>query len=1856
VSEKQRNIEAIYPLSPMQEGLLFHSVYAPQSAAYSVQFSYRLRGSLDIASFKRAWKRVIERHPVLRTIFTWERQDKMLQVVRKEIPLPWQDHDWRGLSVDEHAARLQRLLEEDRAQGFNLARGPLMRLTLIRTRDDVYEFVVGLHHLVLDGWSVVLILNEAFAFYNAFQNGADLQLKPTRPFRDYIAWLQRQDKQEAERFWRARLKGFTRPTPLTVGHAPAPEDRRPKYNEQRLTLAVAQTETLRAFARRARVTPNTLVQGAWAVVLSRYSGQEDVVYGAVVSGRSAELEGVEKMVGMFINTLPVRVKVQSKKRVADWLREIQRDQVESRLYEYSPLVQVQRWSEVPADAPLFESLYAFENYPISASSSGSAPGTLELDVVQAVEQTTYPLNVVARMTPELSIKINYDYERFDDGTIERMLGHLHHILIGMAQDTEQKVGQLPMLGAKECRELVEGFNRPSSTVASPALTLHRLFEQQAERTPNALAVWSAGQTLTYAELNGKADYLARRLRRLGVAREARVGLCGGRALEMVIALLGIWKAGVAYVPLDPDYPVERLRLIADDASVRAIVTWDAAELAGAVAMGCGVDVVKVGETDVSDGNEETESSRASDLAYVIYTSGSTGVPKGVMVEHRSVVNLSEALAREIYDGNKTAQLRASLNGPISFDTSVKQLIQLLHGHALYIVPDAIRLDGEEMLSFIRSHRLDVFDCTPSQLRILLAAGMLNEPELLPKYVLIGGEPIDEQTWQMLADVPGRHFYNLYGPTECTVDTTIAVVEGPRPTIGRPVTNTQLYILNRGMEPTPVGVPGELYVGGAGLARGYLGRPELTAERFVPNQFSQRPGERLYATGDIGRYLSDGRVEYIGRSDNQVKVRGFRIELGEIERALLDHADVSEAAVVMREDSPGDKRLVAYVVPQPARSQTFQGHERYRLPNNLAVIQLNPNETDHLYREVFERDAYSRHGITINSGACVFDVGANIGLFTLFAHRAAEGVKVFAFEPNPVIIDVLKLNTDLYGVDAVLFQCGLSDQTQTANYTFYPKFSQLSGLYPDAHEDKEVVRSFIRNRERKKSRAAGAAASARASSIDPQMGELIEDLLDDRFESQNFDVSLRSFSEIVAASKVDRIDLLKINVEKAELDVLTGIAESDWPRIRQVVLELHNIENRLEYVINLLTERGFTVAVEQDWSLEETSRTNYYLYATREPMNGHSRNSAQSVLTFDEPFLTPDVLREYLKSKLPAYMLPASLVLLDALPLTPNGKVNRRALPAPETAAEPSTAKVVAPRTPAERLLIEIWSEVLGVDAGRVSIEDNFFELGGDSILSIQVVARAGRRGLRLTPRQLFDHPTVERLAASAGAEAAVSAGADEAEGESKAPLTPIQRWFFEQEYPEPHHFNQAVLLRTRPEVSAGVLDQALTLLVSRHDALRLCFTRDDSGNWSQLVAPADDGKDASLLLRRDLSHLPEGEEFAASVERECALAQASLDLERGPVVRAVYFNGGAGRWGRLFIAVHHLAVDGVSWRVLLEELVEVVETLLAGRQVSLPAATTPWARWALALVGVADQAKRELKYWREFPWARVMPLPVDSDGPNVVSGARSIDRELDPEETTQLLTGLAEAYRGRVDEALLAALARAYPRWLRERDQRTVRGPVILIDVEGHGREVERTGVALDLTRTIGWFTSLYPIALEIRDEAEDVGATLLRVKETVRGVPGAGLGWGLLRYVCGDGGLAEVRAWPKAEVSVNYLGRFDNVVGEGGPFAPATEFAGPTQMGRQRRTHLLTINGLVAGGRLRVLWTYGEALHKQANIERLVDLHLEELRAIIEHCESPEAGGFTPSDFPLARLDHAELKKLSSLLDDLSDDFKGRL
>jgi FkbM family methyltransferase len=554
-------------------------------------------------------------------------------------------------------------------------------------------------------------------------------------------------------------------------------------------------------------------------------------------------------------------------------------------------------------------------------------------------------------------------------------------------------------------------------------------------------------------------------------------------------------------------------------------------------------------------------------------------------------------------------------------------------------------------------------------------------------------------------------------------------------LGRPLSNSQIYLLDPYLNPVPVGVAGELYIGGRNLTRGYLHSPDLTAAKFIPNPFSDEPGARLYKTGDRAQYLPDGSIEFLGRADHQVKIRGHRIEPGEIEAALREHPDIRESVVEVRQDEAGDKRLIAYVVARPDRAPTVGGKPRYRLPNGAAVAQLNKNETDYIYQEIFERQAYLRHGITIKDGDCIFDVGANIGLFTVFANKVATRPRVYSFEPNPAVYEILHANAALYGSDVRVFNCGLSNEAKRNPFTFFPGFSLLSGFYADAQADKEVVKTFMLNQHK-----AGLA----------EMAELVEQadaILAERFEPHTFDAELRTMSSIIEQEDIKRIDLLKINVEKSELDVLSGIKDHDWQKIKQIVLEV-DVKENLRIITGLLEQHGYEYAVEQDNLLEGTSLC--YVYALRpsndsvlirEQPNG---THVQPVPVLNTDLLSAADLRDFLLHKLPDHMVPSVYTFLDALPLTPNGKVDRRALPAPDGSRPDLAEAYLAPRNRTEELLAKIWAEVLKLE--RIGIHDNFFDLGGHSLLATRVVSRI-REVFRidLALRALFEKPTVAGL-------------------------------------------------------------------------------------------------------------------------------------------------------------------------------------------------------------------------------------------------------------------------------------------------------------------------------------------------------------------------------------------------------------------------------------------------------------------------------------------------------------------------------
>ena len=1047
--KRSDNVEDIYTLSPLQQGMLFHSLYDPESEAYFEQLSCTLRGTLDADALRRAWQSVIDRHTILRTAFFWERRDKPLQVVRRKAILPWEQEDWRGLSTPEQQARFRAYLEADRSRGFELSKAPLMRVALMQLAEDTHYLVWSHHHILLDGWSVAIVLNEVFALYEAFSRGKGIDLGRSHPYRDYIGWLLKQNMSKAESFWRQALKGFRSPTPLVIDSTRERlPDEKESYGEQETVLSPGATADLQLLASRHHLTLNTLVQGAWALLLSCYSGEQDVLFGSVVSGRPASLEGVETMIGLFLNTLPVRVRISPGRSALSWLRQLQEQQVELRQYEYSPLVEVQGWSEAPRGRPLFESLLVFENYPIEDSLK-QEDANLEIEFTGLFERANYPLTIFATPGDRLSLQIVYDCHRFEVSAIRWMLEHLRNLLEAITANPEQRLCDLSVLTRSERRQVLEEWNRTQADYPADKC-IHELFEDQVERTPDVTAVRFNETELTYRELNARANQLAHYLQKLGVGPEALVGVCLERSTEMMVGLLGILKAGGAYVPLDPSYPKQRLAFILKDTGVPVILTTRQLlqTLPDHQARAVCLDTDWGAIAQESDANPQGGAT-ADSPAYVIYTSGSSGVPKGVVGLHRGAINRFKWMWETYpFEAGEACCQKTSLN---FLDSLWEFFGPTLRGVRLVIIPDEQVKDPHLLIETLAENRITRVVVVPSLLRVILDS-RADLQGALPrlKYWVTSGEALPVELLERFRQqMPESLLLNLYGMSEASADSTCydsskgeSIASVP---IGRPIFNTQVYLLNAYLEPVPVGVPGVLYIGGIGLARGYLNRQELTAEKFIPNPFGNRPGARIYHTGDLARFLPGGQVEFIGRADHQVKIRGFRVELGEVEAALSEQESVKQCVVVAREDIPGDRRLVAYVVAQD----------------------------------------------------------------------------------------------------------------------------------PSAYDSGE--------------------------------------------------------------------------------------------------------------------------------------------------------------------------LRDYLKGALPAYMLPAAFVLLEALPLTPSGKIDRLALPAPGQAGREWEAGFVAPRSPVEEILAETWAEVLRVD--RVGAHDNFFELGGHSLLATQVVSRIYETfQTRLPLRKVFEEPTVAGLA------------------------------------------------------------------------------------------------------------------------------------------------------------------------------------------------------------------------------------------------------------------------------------------------------------------------------------------------------------------------------------------------------------------------------------------------------------------------------------------------------------------------------
>ncbi|MEW5696384.1 amino acid adenylation domain-containing protein [Pseudomonas synxantha] len=904
--------EDLYPLSPMQQGMLFHSLYEQDAGDYINQMRVNVQG-LDVARFRAAWQATVDAQDILRTGFIWPGDwPQAQQMVHRQVQLPFSVLDWRN--HEAVPATLDALAQAQSQQPFDLARPPLLRLVLVQLTDSDWHLIYTHHHILMDGWSNSQLLGEVLQRYSGQNPPAAVGR-----YRDYIAWLQEQDSAASEAFWKAQLLPLEQPTRLAQAQVPALSG--PAYGEHYCVVDATQTRRLHEFARQQKVTLNTLVQAAWLLLLQRYSAQATVAFGATVAGRPAHLPGVEQQIGLFINTLPVVATPQAEQSLGSWLQSVQALNLSLREHEHAPLYEIQRWAGRGGEA-LFDTILVFENYPVSEVLQRGAPDGLHFEALHTHEQTSYPLTLTVNLGDTLTLHYSYAHGHFSTAAVQRLGTHLSNLLQHMLDAAELPLAELSLLDAQEHQSLVHDWS--SATLDYPSeQRVHQLFEAQVAQQPSAPALLFEDRQLSYAELNARANRLARHLVRLGVGPDVLVGIAVERGLDMIIGLLAVLKAGGAYVPLDPEYPQDRLLCMIEDSGTRLMLTQS--HLRERLAIPAYVDHLCLDQDQAwvdLDASNLSNRAHAQNLAYVMFTSGSTGRPKGVGINQLSLTRHAY-VALEFF--NLKGDDRILQFSTFNFDGFVEQLYPALICGASVVLRGTEVWDTETFYRELIKHQISVVALTTAYWNLLAkdfaTAGPRDYGRL--RHVDAGGEAMPSEgvaAW-VKAGLGHVKLYNTYGPTEATVTATTFdcsdYVTGASPTpssipIGKVLPGRSLYLLDDSGAPAPIGVVGELVIGGELLARGYFNRPDLTAERFMPDPFSQNGG-RLYRTGDLARYNASGVIEYVGRIDHQVKIRGFRIELGEIEARLLEQEQVRDAIVLAQPAAVG-LQLVAYVVP------------------------------------------------------------------------------------------------------------------------------------------------------------------------------------------------------------------------------------------------------------------------------------------------------------------------------------------------------------------------------------------------------------------------------------------------------------------------------------------------------------------------------------------------------------------------------------------------------------------------------------------------------------------------------------------------------------------------------------------------------------------------------------------------------------------------------------------------------------------------------------------------------------------------------------------------------------------------------
>jgi amino acid adenylation domain-containing protein/non-ribosomal peptide synthase protein (TIGR01720 family) len=1483
-----------YPLSHAQKRLWFLDQMIPGSPAYNMPLPFIIEGVLDEDIMRRSLQCIVNRHETLRTTFiNTETGPAQVVAEKHNVVLRIQD----ASQLDEES--LLKLASDEAMTSFDLATGPLFRTRIFKMAGDKFLFILTLHHIISDGWSLEILINELISSYTAYSSGKEPEFKELKiQYRDYASWqnslLKEGRLSSQEDYWKSKLGGV-----LPVTDLPADRSRPAVATTNGALYALGidsdTTSLLKEMAKKQDVTLYMLILAILDAYLARATGSEDIIVGSAIAGRNNH--DIEGLIGFFINSLALRTDLSGDPEFSNVLSSVKKTCIEAYAnqdYPFDRLIDKIGAVRDTSRTPVFTIMLVMQD--VSNLMGVDSKDDIRFKPVEGLlRQSKFDLTLFAIDTGKnLELRFEYNTDLFDASTIERYAGHIKNILEDVIRNPERRISELNLLSDEEKQKVLYGFNDTSFDYPRDA-TIVGLFEETVSRFPNRPAVAFEDRVLTFSELNCRANKLSRALSECGVKTGTLAGLMTGTPIETILGIIAILKAGGAYMPIDSEFPESRISFMLEDSCTPVVITRK--ELLGKLphnqkTICIDSDWEKI---DKQDGENLSTAITADETAYAIYTSGSTGKPKGSLIPHRGVVNLVFALKNILYSYYE-GPLNVAQLASFSFDASVQQIFaSLLLGNTLFPIPASMKRDMGQLIPYILDKEIDVIDGTPSLWEVLVANGLMDEHRLKLKHVIIGGEPLP------VSLVEGYHagshgkqtrWTNVYGVTESSVDSTFCLADVNRLAgrvnvpIGAPIINTWIYILDKNMNPVPVGITGEIYIGGDGLAKGYLNNPERTALNFIPDPF--RSGETIYKTGDIGKWLPDGNIDFLGRIDFQVKIRGFRIELGEIETALSGYEQINDCVVVARNDGAGGKYLAGYYI--------------------------------------------------------------------------------------------------------------------------------------------------------------------------------------------------------------------------AEREIPVGD------------------------------------------------------------------------------------IRSYLSASLPDYMVPARFMKLDALPLNTSGKVDRLALPEPEAFRPDMAAEYVEPRNEIEKALADVWKEVLRLD--RVGIFDNFFDLGGDSIISLQVVSRLKKVGYEIKPRHMFEYQTIATIAPVVEKVRMITAQQGDITG--NAPLTPIQKWFFEQGFEDENFFNQTFVLSSGVRVDEVAIKGAFNAVIEHHDALRARFDK-----LGQEFLPVGENP---FYVFKEISDRDE-------LETEVMKLQTSLNIKTSRVFAAGVFRHSTCDY--IALTAHHLVVDGVSWRILFEDLFKAYGDILSGTKTRLPEKTSSFKDWAERIIQYSPNVKDESVWWKELLSEGFSDIPVDHRfGINDMESASSITVTLDDKRTEQLIKTAHKAYNTEINDLLLTALMRTIAEW--------TDSSRVTFDLEGHGREDLFDDI--DITRTVGWFTTIFPVVLNAgKDKLSD---QVKHVKESLRVIPDKGFNYGILKYILGQDLPLN------SGLSFNYMGQ---VTADMSVLPVKFEDLGlKTTHGINHRPNLIDIIGIVSDGKFRADFIYSPNMHKRETIERLAESFINEIGNVLEHCLDPASFDITPSDFGL--------------------------